>query len=116
MAVMRMALAHPAISRKRPFFQLPMRLRELVKCSSGNMANGSCKREHDLAEREQVGDAAVAAQSDDEDRGQNGERARDEPAHPGLDAPVHEAFHHDLPGERTGDGAALAAGQQGDGE
>ena len=116
MAVIRIALAQPAASRNQPFFHLPMRLRELVKCSSGNMANGKLQREHDLAEREQVVDAAVAADADDEDGGKDGQRAGDEPADPGLDAPVHEAFHHDLAGERAGDGAALAAGQQRDGE
>ena len=31
----------------------------------------------------------------------------------GLDPPVHEPFHHDLAGQRAGDRAALAAGQQG---
>ena len=41
-AVIRMALAHPAIRRKSPLFQAPIRRRELVKCKSGNMANGSC--------------------------------------------------------------------------
>src|SRR6266436_1198351 len=43
MAVIRMALAQPAISKNHPFFHAPMRLRELVKWSSGNMAKGSCK-------------------------------------------------------------------------
>ena len=42
--------------------------------------------------------------------------AGDQPPQPGRDAPVHEAFHDHLAGERAGDGAALAAGEQGDGE
>ena len=116
MAVIRIALAQPAASRNQPLLHVPMRSRELVNCNSGNMANGSCKREHDLAQSQQVGDAAVAAQADDDDRRQDRQRSRDQPAHPGLDAPVHEAFHHDLAGQRAGDGAALAAGKQGDGE
>ena len=77
---------------------------------------GKLQGEHDLAEGEQVGDTAVAAQANDEDGGQNGQGAGDETAHPGLDAPVHEAFHDDLAGERAGDGAALTAGEQGDGK
>jgi len=39
---MRIALDQPAISRNQPFFQAPIRFRELVNCSSGNMAKGSC--------------------------------------------------------------------------
>src|SRR5271166_3029970 len=42
-AVIRIALPQPAIRRNQPFFQGPIRLRELVNCRSGNMANGSCK-------------------------------------------------------------------------
>ncbi len=42
MAVIRTALAQPAVSRNHPFFHCPIRRRELVKCSSGNMAKGSC--------------------------------------------------------------------------
>ena len=74
------------------------------------------QRQHHLAEGQQVVHAAVAAQADDEDRRQNGQRAGDQPPHPGRDPPVHEAFHHHLPGQRAGDGAALPAGQQRHGE
>ena len=42
MEVIRIALVQPAISRKRPFLHEPMRARELVNCSSGNMAKGNC--------------------------------------------------------------------------
>ena len=70
------------------------------------------QRQHHLAEGQQIGDAAVAAQANNENRRQNGQRASDEPPHPRFDPPVHEAFHHHLPGQRAGDGAALAAGQQ----
>ncbi len=82
----------------------------------GEHGEGKLQGEDDLAERQQVGDAAVAAHADDKDGGQDGQSPRDEPAHPGFDSPVHEAFHHDLSGESAGDGAALAAGQQGDGK
>jgi hypothetical protein len=40
--VMSSALPQPAINRNQPSFHVPIFLRELVKCSSGNMANGSC--------------------------------------------------------------------------
>src|SRR4051812_41544243 len=74
------------------------------------------QREDDLAEGEEVVDAAVAADADDEDGGEDGEEARDQPAYPWGKAPVHEAFHGDLAGEGAGDGAALAASEQGYGE
>ncbi len=72
---------------------------------------GKLQGENDLAEREQVGDAAVASESDDEYGRQNGQSARNKPPHPGLQAPMHEAFHDDLAGEGAGDGAALSARQ-----
>src|SRR3974377_1095585 len=43
MAVIRIALAHPATRRNQPLRHLPMRLVELVKCNRGNMANGNCR-------------------------------------------------------------------------
>ena len=116
MAVIRIALAHPATSRKRPFFQVPMRRRELVKCSKRKHCERKLERQHDLAQCQEIGDAAVAAKSDHQDRGKNGEQAGDHPAQPGLDAPVHEAFHNDLAGEGSGDGAALSGGEKRDRE
>src|ERR1700733_3292691 len=82
----------------------------------GEHGERKLQREHDLAERKQIGDAAVAAQADDDDCRQDRQRARDEPSHPRLDAPVHEAFHHDLACERSGDGAALSGGEESYGE
>ena len=72
--------------------------------------------ENHLAEVDQVGDAARAADADNPDRRHDGEHAGDHPPDPRAEAPAHEAFHHDLPGQRAGDGAALAAGQQRHGE
>ena len=40
-AVISRALPQPAIKRNQPVRHLPMRLREEVKCSNGNMAKGS---------------------------------------------------------------------------
>ena len=77
---------------------------------------GELQCQHHLAQREQFGDTVVAAQTNDQDRGENGEGARDQPAHPGLDPPVHEAFHHYLTGEGSGDGAALTRSQKSYGE
>ncbi len=70
----------------------------------------------DLAQVDQIGDAAAPANADDHDGGQHGERAGDHAPQPRPHAPVHEAFHHHLPGQRAGDRAALAAGQQRHGE
>ena len=72
--------------------------------------------QHHLTQDQQIGDAAFASQADDEDRRQYGQGAGDQPPHPGLDSPMHEAFHHDLPGQGAGDGAALSAGEQRDGK
>src|SRR2546425_1088203 len=72
--------------------------------------------QHDLAEGQEIGHAAIAAQTDDEDRGEDGQCAGDQPPHPGLNPPMHEPFHHHLPGERPGNGTTLAAGQERHGE
>src|SRR5581483_2887414 len=77
---------------------------------------GELKREHDLAEGEEVVDAAIAAQADDQDGRYDGECAGEQAAQPGGELPVHEAFHDHLSGERAGDGAALATGEEGNGE
>ncbi len=82
----------------------------------GEHGEGELEGEDDLAEGEEVGDAAVAAEADDEDGGEDGEGTGDEATEPGGDAPVHEAFHDDLSGEGAGDGGALPAGEEGDGE
>ena len=58
----------------------------------------------------------IALDADDQHGRDDREQARDHPPHPRANPPVHESFHHHLPGERAGDGAALPAGQQGDGE
>ena len=67
------------------------------------------QRQHYLAEREQIIHAGITAHADYYNRGNNRQRPRDEPAQPGLNAPVHKAFHDHLPGQRAGDGAALTA-------
>ena len=82
----------------------------------GKHGKGKLQREHYLAQREQIGDAAVAAQSDDQDRRQNSESAGDKPSHPRLDPPVHEPFHYYLAGERPRNRAALAGSQKRDRE
>ena len=107
--MIRIALDHPAISSKIPFSRsLPIRLRELVNCSNGNIANGKLHRQHYLAQREQIVHAVVAAQPMTMTAGRIAS-AGDQPPHPWPNAPVHEAFHHHLSGERPCDGAALSA-------
>src|SRR5207248_1046556 len=69
-----------------------------------------------LAESKQIGNATVATQADDENCGKNGQRTGDKASHPGLDPPMHEAFHHDLPGQRPSDCAALPTGQKSHGK
>src|SRR5690348_17045868 len=68
--------------------------------------------QHHLAERQQIGHSAISTQSDDNDRRQNRQCARDQPPHPRLYPPVHESFHHHLTRKRSGDRAALPARQQ----
>ena len=43
-------------------------------------------------------------------------RARDQPAQPRRDAEVEKTFHHDLAGERPGEGGILPGSEQRDGE
>src|SRR5579864_477245 len=74
------------------------------------------KCQYDLTQSEQIGDAVVAAQTNDQYCRQDRERASDESAHPRLDPPVHETFHDNLAGQGAGDGTALAGGQQRNGE
>src|SRR5579863_1228859 len=74
------------------------------------------QREYDLAEGQQFGDAAISAEANDENGREDGEGACDQAADPGTDAPVHEAFHHDLAGECARDGAALTACEERYGE
>ena len=73
-AVIKRALPQPVISRNQPLRHCPMRLRELVKCSSGNMASGSCSASTTWLKVDQVGHAAVAAHADDEDRRHDGQQ------------------------------------------
>ena len=51
--------AQPATSRNQPLAYFPMYLLELVKCISGNIASGNCNGQHDLAQAQQIGDAAL---------------------------------------------------------
>ena len=80
------------------------------------MANGSCSASTTWLSVSKIVDAAFAANADDKDRRQDRERAGNQSPNPGREPPVHEAFHHDLAGERAGDRAALTAGQEGNGE
>ena len=79
----------------------------------GKHRKGELKGQHDLAEREQIIHTAVAANSNDEHGRDDCQRSGNESSQPGLNPPVHEAFHHHLSRQRASDGAALSACQQG---
>ena len=66
MTVMSSALPYPAMSKNQPIFHAPIFRRELVKCNSGNMGKGQLQRQHHLAERKEIVDAAVAANANNE--------------------------------------------------
>ena len=70
------------------------------------------QRQHNLAQGQKISDATVAPQSDDQNGGKDGEASGNETPHPGPDSPMHEAFHHHLPGQCARDRAALPAGEQ----
>ena len=110
-AAISIAEPQPARSKNQPLANLPMCFFELVKCSSGNMANGNCIASTTWLRTSKLVTLTFAAQADDEDGGDDGQRSRDQPADPGADAPVHEPFHDDLAGQRPRDRAALAAGK-----
>ncbi len=71
MAVIRIALAHPAISRNQPFLHVPHSLAGTGEVQQGKHGERKLQRQHHLAESQQVGDTAVAAQADDQHRRQN---------------------------------------------
>ena len=60
--------------------------------------------------------AAFAEPDRDDRRRHDRDAARDQPARPRRQADVEKAFHHDLAGERRGDGRVQAAAQQRDAE
>ena len=107
---------HPAMSRNQPSRHCPIRLRELARCSRGNIANGSCSASTTWLKHNQVVDVIGPADANKDSRGDDGQRTGDEPPQPRLDPPVHEAFHHHLAGHGADNGGALPAGQQCDGE
>src|SRR5580704_12625339 len=69
------------------------------------------QRQDYLTQRQKISDAAITTQADDKHCREDRQHSCDQAANPGLNAPVHEAFHHHLAGEGAGDGAALAARQ-----
>ena len=70
------------------------------------------KGQDHLAERQQVIHAAVTTNTDNQYRREDRYDARNHAPKPRIDSPVHEPFHHNLPGKGTGDGAALTAGKK----
>ena len=70
----------------------------------------------DLAEDEQRAGAALAVERHRDQRGDDGDQPRDQPAQPRTQADVEEPFHDDLPGQRAGQRRVLAGEQQRDRE
>jgi len=62
------------------------------------------QRENYLAQNEQLLRALLTGEGDDEDRRDDGQRARDQPPQPRGDLQVDEAFHDNLSGEGSADG------------
>ena len=73
----------------------------------GEHREGQLQRQHDLAQDQQFVDAAVPRMPMIMIAGTIASEARDQSAQPRRHSPVHEPFHHDLAGERAGDGAGL---------
>src|SRR5712672_3591857 len=80
--------------------------------NQGNDGKGQLKAENHLAENDQGSDFALACYPYHQDGRSNGQRARDEPAKPRLQANIQKAFHDDLAGERAGKRGVLSRGQQ----
>src|SRR6266567_3426005 len=77
---------------------------------------GQLKTENHLTENEQRSHLIFAGNANDQYGGNDGKRAGNEPAEPGPEANVKEAFHDDLACKRAGEGGVLAGGKQGAGE
>ncbi len=70
---------------QRPFTNSPIFLRLPVKITSGTTAKLSCSDKNHLAQDEQLFRALLAGDRDHDDGGNDGQRARDQPAQPGRD-------------------------------
>src|SRR5215470_4453713 len=73
-----------------------------------NHCEGQLKTENDLAEHNEHVEFGFAGNADDENSRKNRDAPRNEATKPGLEPDLEEAFHDDLPGERTGQGGVLA--------
>src|SRR6266571_531003 len=77
---------------------------------------GQLKTENHLTENEQRSHLIFAGNANDQYGGNDGKGAGNEPAEPGPEANVKEAFHDDLAGEGARQRGVLPGGQQGAGE
>ena len=77
---------------------------------------GQLQAEDHLAEDQELLGRLLAHEPDHQHRGNQGDQARDQPAQPGRDLQVQEAFHDDLTGERPGQCRALPGAEQRDAE
>src|SRR4030095_152007 len=77
---------------------------------------GKLHAENDLAEQKQFRGPARSEKPCGNDRWNNGDQSRDQPSQPWTQTNVEKTFHHDLAGERAGQGGILARSEQGKGE
>src|SRR4029077_7797062 len=73
---------------------------------------GQLETKNHLTEDEQRSDFVFAGKTNDQSGRNDGDRTSDEPAEPGLETNVQEAFHHDLAGQRAGKRRILSGGEQ----
>ena len=78
-----------------------------------NHGEWQLKTENHLAEDQKRGELPFPGNRDDEDGGENGDRAGDQAAQPGLQADIEKTFHDDLAGKRAGERGVLPGGEQG---
>src|SRR5205814_2868263 len=70
------------------------------------------KTENHLTENKQRGDLVLTSKTNHQGGRNDGDRAGDEPAQPGLEPNVKKAFHHDLSSQCAGERGVLAGGEQ----
>ena len=88
----------------------------LVNRTSGTTAKGSCRLRTTWLSTSSLVVPLSPYSADDDHRRDDREQPRHQPPQPDRQAQVEKALHHDLPGERAGDGGVLARGEQRDGE
>ena len=97
-AVIRMQDSQPVASKNQPSRCFPINRRMLVKCISGNMANGSCNASMTWLRLIRSLTFAVGRSQTISTAGAMAS-THDQSPQPRANAPVHESFHDDLAGK-----------------